>query len=175
MATGERFPLSKNSRYRKLGPEGLTRLLLENACPAHSPVEIDGATFTVAVCLRPVLLCDFVAGSVWVLVGGTFLPLPAIEQVPTGGHNQQLFQAGESESIFMNQLVDSIDLENVEIRVEPVVRTRFSKGFDETLFFVFPNPLLREIHPARDIIDEVFIPSWLWFVHGSSTLSPSGE
>ena len=111
----------------------------------------------------------------WVLVGSAFLLLPAIEHFPAWGHDQQLLQAGESEPIFVNQLVDPFDLENVEIRVDPVVRVRFSKGFDETFAFVFPDPLLREVHLARDIIDEVIVHSCVWCVHGRSPVSASGE
>ena len=92
-----------------------------------------------------------------VLKSGAFFLLSAIEHVPAWGHDQQLFQAGESEPFFVNQSMDSLDLENVEIRVDSVVRFRFSKGLDEPFFFVFSDPLLREVHLARDIIDEVFV------------------
>jgi hypothetical protein len=160
---------------RQLGPMGLTWLLLENPGLAYIPVEVDGATFTVSARIRLLFLRDFVAGSVWVLVGGTFLLLPAIEHFPAWGHDQQLLQAGDREPSFVNQFVDSLDLENVEIRVDPVVRVRFSNGFDETFSFVFPDPLLREVHLARDIIDEVFVHSCVWFVHGRSPVSASGE
>lgn len=168
-------PIHKGENAGMLGPAGLGRLTLENARPAHVPVEVDGATFTVSVSLRPLLLCDLVAGSVWILVGGTFLLLLAIEQVPAWGHDQQLFQAGEREPLFVNQLVDSLDLEDVEIRIDPVVRFRFSKGFDQAFALVFPDPFLREVHLAGDIIDEVLVRSCLSFVHGSSTVSASGE
>ena len=76
----------------------------------------------------------------------------------------------------MNQPVDSLDLENVEIRVDPVVCFRFSKGLNETFSFVFSNPLLREVHLARDVIDEVSFHSFVWSVHGKlKTLFASGD
>ena len=104
--------------------------------------------FTISAVLYRLFLRQFVAGSVGVLVGGASPPSPAVEHVPAGGHDQHLFQTGEGESIFVDQFVDSFDLENVEVGVDPVVRALDSKGFDQTFFFVFPDPLLRKVHSA---------------------------
>lgn len=45
--------------------------------------------------------------------------------------------------MFVDQLLNTADLNYVGIGINTIIRSRFSKRFDESLSFIFPNALLR--------------------------------
>lgn len=61
-------------------------------------------------------------------------------------------QTGQSESAFVNEKIDALDLKYIKISIKPVIGFRRPVGFDETFLFIFPDTLLGEIDLTGDLI-----------------------
>jgi hypothetical protein len=88
-------------------------------------------------------------------VSRTFCPFLAVEDIPTRSENQQLSQACQGESFFMNKLVDSLYLGYVKVGVKPVVRSSVPPWFDKPFLFIFSDSFLRKVYSPGDFVDQI--------------------
>jgi len=95
--------------------------LFQNLHSFQVPIDKNGTllTGTRAKCFLG--LPYFVARTIGIFIGGAFLLPCTVKNIPTRRQDQEISQASQGKTSFMNKLVDSLDLEHVEISVKSVV------------------------------------------------------
>ena len=133
----------------------------------HGPVEVHGALLAGAVAQGVLVLPHLVAGPPGQLEGRAIFLVRAVEDVPAGGQDHEIPEAGQGEAPLVDQKVDLLDLLDVEVGIEAVVGVFFPDGLDEALFFVLPYTLLGEVHQAGDVVDEIEVSAADLFIFSS--------
>jgi hypothetical protein len=151
-------------------------IFFEDFFPFNRAVEIDGTTGTGTLAQSSPVFPHFITGPPGKLKRRTGLFFIAIEDIPAGGENHQVAQAGQGKAPVMDQAVDLVDLGHIKIGIEAVVGVLLPQGLDEPFLFIFPDAFLRKVHHPGDLIDQkelsaiLFTPDMFVFSSGHKSL-----
>ncbi len=109
-------------------------------------VDVDRALFARARAQRALCHPGLEAGLMRLVVGRAVMLVFAIKDVPARGEHQQVSQAGECKAFFVNEMVDPFYLEDIEIRIQPVIGVGRTEGLDKALFFILADTFLGEVN-----------------------------
>jgi hypothetical protein len=147
------------------------RLLFQNLFSFDVPVEVDRAAGARTIAQGVPVFTHLKARPPGNLKSRALVFFLAVEDVPTGGQDHKIPEAGQGKPPLVNEAVDLVDLRHLKRGIKAVIGVFLPQRLDEALFLIFPDALLGKVHQPRDFVDEKELSS-LAVTLGAFHLSP---